>query len=137
MDAFVQLASETGSTRSATLLRDRAPIQNIVGKAEAIINSSRAYILDSLGALMDVLDEGQHDPAPQIAQLRLATTHGMWQAVDMLFHAAGTNAIHPKYPLERFFRDVHVSVQDGAGLLSNFDSGGQVMLGLRPTDPGW
>ena len=105
-----------------------------------MINSSRAYVLASVSALRDVLAEGKLDPGPQIAQVRLATTHGMWEAVkavDMLFHAAGTNAIHQKYPLERFFRDVHVSVQHGAGLLSNFDSGGQVMLGLKPSDPGW
>ena len=140
MEAFVELATQSGSTRSPTLLRDRAPIQNIVGKAEAIINSSRAYFLDSVGAVMDVVNEGKHDPAPQIAQARLAITHGMWEAVkavDMLFHGAGTNAIHQKYPLERFFRDIHVAVQHGAGLLSNFESGGQVMLGLKPSDRGW
>ncbi|PKB66016.1 MAG: hypothetical protein BZY81_08525 [SAR202 cluster bacterium Io17-Chloro-G4] len=140
MDAFVKLATESGSTRSTTLLRDRAPIQDIAGRAEAIINSARGYILDSLSVLKDVLNEGELDPGPQIAQVRLATTHGMWEAVkavDMLFHAAGTNAIHQKYPLERFFRDIHVSVQHGAGLLSNFESGGQVMLGLKPSDPGW
>ena len=140
MEAFVELANQSGSTSSATLLRDRASIQNAVGKAEAIINASRAYVLDSIGAVMDAVTEGREDPGPQIAQARLAITHGMWEAlkaVDMLFHAAGTNAIHQKYPLERFFRDIHVAVQHGAGLLSNFESGGQVMLGLKPSDRGW
>ena len=140
MEAFVELANQSGSTSSATLLRDRAPVQNAVGKAEAIINASRAYVLDSVGAVMDAVTEGKEDLDPLIAQARLAITHGMWEAVkavDMLFHIAGTNAIHQKYPLERFFRDIHVSVQHGAGLLSNFESGGQVMLGLKPSDPGW
>lgn len=140
MEAFVDLATQSGSTRSSSLLRDRAPIQNIVGKAEAMINSSRAYLLDTLVAVMDAVNEGKRDPGPQIAQSRLAITHGMWEAVkavDMLFHAAGTNAIHQKYPLERFFRDIHVSVQHGAGLLSNFESGGQALMGLKPADPGW
>ena len=140
MEAFVELANQSGSTRSTTLLRDRAPIQNTVGKAEAIINASRTYVLDSVGAVMDAVTGGKKDPGPEIAQARLAITHGMWEAVkavDMLFHAAGTNAIHQKYPLERFFRDIHVSVQHGAGLLSNFDSGGQAMLGIKPSDPGW
>ena len=140
MEAFVDLATQSGSTSSATLLRDRSHIQNTVGRAEAIINSSRNYVLDSVGAVMDAITEGKADPGPQIAQARLAITHGMWEAVkavDLLFHAAGTNAIHQKYQLERFFRDIHVAVQHGAGLLSNFDSGGQVMLGLKPSGPGW
>lgn len=140
MEAFVELASQSGSTRSSTLLRDRTPIQNTVGKAEAIISASRTYVLDSVEAVVDVVTEGKKDPGPEIAQARLAITHGMWEAVkavDMLFHAAGTNGIHQKYPLERFFRDVHVCVQHGAGLLSNFDLGGQAMLGLKPDDHGW
>jgi len=140
METFVELTNQSGSTRSSTLLRDRASIQNTVGKAEAIINASRTYVLDSVGAVVDAVTEGKKDPSPETAQARLAITHGIWEAVkavDMLFHAAGTNAIHQKYPLERFFRDVHVCVQHGAGLLSNFDSVGQAMLGLKPSVPGW
>jgi len=37
----------------------------------------------------------------------------MWEsvkAVDLLFHATGTNGIHQQLPLERFFRDIHVAV---------------------------
>jgi alkylation response protein AidB-like acyl-CoA dehydrogenase len=140
MEALVELANQSGSTRSSTLLRDRVPIQNTVGKAEAIINASRTYVLDSVGTVVDVVTEGKKDPGPEIAQARLAITHGMWEAVkavDMLFHAAGTNAIHQKFPMERFFRDIHVCVQHGAGLLSNFDFGGQALMGLKPDDHGW
>jgi alkylation response protein AidB-like acyl-CoA dehydrogenase len=59
------------------------------------------------------------------------------RAVDILFHAAGTNAIHRGHPLERFFRDIHVAVQHVAGLPSNIEAGGRVMLGLPPGGPGW
>ena len=79
-------------------------------------------------------------PSPEIAQARLAITHSIHQAaraVDLLFHAAGTNAIHRRNGLERRWRDVHVVVQHGAGLLSNYEFGGQALMGLRPNDAGW
>ena len=83
---------------------------------------------------------GPHIHRRQIAQARLAITHGMREsvrAVDILFHAAGTNAVHRKHPLERFFRDIHVAVQHVAGLPSNIEAGGRVMLGLPPGGLGW
>ena len=67
-----------------------------------------------------------------IMQARLAIVHGMREfarAVDTVFHAAGTNAIHKGNPIERHFRDVHVAVQPAAA--------GKVMMGVRPTDVGW
>ena len=79
-------------------------------------------------------------PSPELAQARLAITHSIHQsarAVDLLFHAAGTNAIHRRNGLERRFRDAHVVVQHGAGLPANYESGGQALMGLTPKDPGW
>ena len=70
----------------------------------------------------------------------MAVTHAVREsvrAVDLLLHAAGMNAIYRKHPLERFFRDIHVAVQHGSGLTSNFECGGQVLMGLRPSDFGW
>ena len=75
-----------------------------------------------------------------VAQGRLALVHAMHEsvrAVDKVFHAAGTNAIYTRLPLERAFRDVHVAVQHAAGLPVYFESAGKVLLGLRPDDPGW
>ena len=140
MDSFVELSSRAGTTNSAKLLRDRAQVQTTVGEAEAITSGARAYVLEAVGTAWRAFCEGAPDPRHEIAQARLAITHAMWEAVravDLLFHAAGTNAIHQRHPLERFFRDIHVAAQHGAGLRSNFESAGQVLLGLQPQDHGW
>ena len=140
MDSFVEIATKTGSTMSTTLLRDRPLVQAKVAEAEAIIGAARAYVLDAVGTAWQAVCDDVPDPSSEIAQARLAITHAMREsvkAVDLLFHAAGTNAIHRKYPLERFFRDIHVAVQHVAALPANLESAGQALLGLRPNDPGW
>jgi alkylation response protein AidB-like acyl-CoA dehydrogenase len=140
MNAYLQLASQAGSTMSTTLLKDRPAAQSAVGEAEAIISGARAYVLDSVGRAWRAVCDGNEDPSWEIAQSRLAITHGISEAVkavDILFHAAGTNAVHRRHPLERFFRDIHVAAQHIAGLPANIEAGGRVMLGLEPGGPGW
>ena len=70
----------------------------------------------------------------------LAIVHAMHEAVrsvDLVFHAAGTNAIYTRNPLERYFRDIHVAVQHNGAFPAQYESAGKVLMGLRPTDMGW
>ena len=140
MDAFKELATGSGTTISTTLLRDRPQVQSKVGEAEAIISGARAHVLDTVGRAWESYTEDMPLPSPDLTQARLAITrsiHEAARAVDIMFHAAGTNAIHRRNGLERRWRDVHVVVQHGAGLLSNYEFGGQALMGLRPSDAGW
>ena len=140
MDAFVELATTRASTMSSALLRDRPAVQAKVAEAEAIICSARAFVLDAIGRLWQVGRDGGSDIDEPIARARLAIVHGMREAqraVDLLFHAAGTNAVYARSPLERAFRDIHVAIQHGAALPQHIESAGKALLGLRPTDPGW
>ncbi|HLJ06650.1 MAG TPA: hypothetical protein VKT26_10280, partial [Acetobacteraceae bacterium] len=111
-----------------------------IGEAEAIVNAARAYVFDAVGRLWDTLCAGGAPSDRLVMQARLALVHAMHEsvrAVDKVFHAAGTNAIYTRHPLERAFRDVHVALQHGAALPGYFESAGKVLLGLRPGDPGW
>jgi alkylation response protein AidB-like acyl-CoA dehydrogenase len=94
----------------------------------------------SVGDLWTRASRSETDLDAAIVQARLAITHGMHEAarsVDLVFHAAGTNAVYEKNPLERHFRDIHVAVQHAAGLAAHMEAAGKALLGLRPTDPGW
>jgi alkylation response protein AidB-like acyl-CoA dehydrogenase len=140
MEAFVELATHRSSTTSPTLLRDRPFVQTRVAEAEAILSAARAYLIDAVGSVWEAVCAGVPDPGREILQARLAITHGMHEAVravDLLFHAAGTNAVYRKYPLERYFRDVHTAVQHVAGLPMHYEFAGKGLLGLRPSDVGW
>ena len=140
IDSLAEIATTEASTMSANLLRDRPMVQTRIAEAEAIVNAARAYVFDAVGRLWSTLNTGKAPSDQEIAQGRLALVHAMNEAVravDLVFHAAGTNAIYTRLPLERAFRDVHVAVQHAAALPSYFESAGKVLLGLRPGDPGW
>jgi indole-3-acetate monooxygenase len=140
IDSLAAIAASEASTMSANLLRDRPMVQVRIAEAEAIVNAARAFLFDAVGRLWTTLCAGQTPSDQMIAQGRLALVHAMHEsvrAVDKVFHAAGTNAIYTRLPLERAFRDVHVAVQHAAGLPGYFESAGKALLGLRPSDPGW
>jgi alkylation response protein AidB-like acyl-CoA dehydrogenase len=125
---------------STAPLRDRALVQTRVAEAEAILCSARAYVLVAIGELWTRAGRGESDLDAAIVQTRLAITHALHEAVrsvDLVFHAAGTNAIYVHNRLEPQFRDIHVAVQHAAGLPAHMQAAGKALLGLRPDDPGW
>ena len=135
MDAFMSLAM-AGSTNSSNRLCDRATVQTIVGECEAIIGAGRAYVLSAVGDMWDAMVSKHSDIMDKAVHVRLAITHGIRQSVQVvekLFWAAGTGAIHESNRLERFFRDLHVSGQHISALHSNYEFGGQSVLGVDIT----
>ncbi len=140
MDAFLELAGASATTMNPALLRDRGPVQLAVGRAEAIISGARAYTLHAVGELWDAVQSGKMDLGEEILQSRLAATHGVHEAaraIDMLYHASGTNAVRRGNLLERYFRDINAAMMHAAGLPANFEQGGRAALGLPPGAPGW
>ena len=136
MNAFIKMATDSGSTTSRTLMRDRQVVQTVVGECEAIIDGSRSHVLDAVGSMWDSQVNKSPDLGDKAVRSRLAIAHAIREsvrAVDMLFYAAGTNAIHQATGLERFFRDLHVSGQHVSGSHANYEYGGQALLGVQPT----
>jgi hypothetical protein len=104
------------------------------------LSSARAYVQVAVGDLWSRAVRGQSDLDAAVVQARLAITHALHQAVrsvDLVFHAAGTNAVYAHNRLERHFRDIHAAVQHAAGLPAHMQAAGKALLGLRPDDPGW
>jgi alkylation response protein AidB-like acyl-CoA dehydrogenase len=140
LDAFAELASSKSTTMSTTLLRDRPLVQARVAEAEATLSAARAYVQTAVGDLWERAGQGESDLDMAVVQARLAIARGMHEAVravDLLFHAAGTNAVYQSNPLERHFRNIHVAVQHAAALPAHMEAAGKVLLGLRPADAGW
>jgi len=139
LDAFMALAATKkpgGGLGSAVLLRDNAVIQSRAAKATARLQSARAYLLQMLGEIWDAAVNGRAFTLQQRAQLRLAITGATDQArrvVDFAYHAAGTDAIFNGSAFERRFRDMHTLTAQGQAHLSNFESAGQALFGIEPS----
>jgi indole-3-acetate monooxygenase len=140
IETFVDMAHREASTGSPALLKDRPLVQARLGEAQAIVNGARAYVMTSVGAVWAAVCAGETDPTIKVADARLAITHAMHEAaraVEIVFRAAGTNAIHTRNPLERHFRDIQVAVQHNSAFPAHYESAGKVLMGLKPSDPGW
>ena len=134
MKTFVDMATDSGSTDSPTLLRDRQHIKIVVGECESMIESARRYVLDTVGSMWEAQLDGHPELPERSMRARLAITHAIRQSIavaDKLFNAAGTNAIHRSVGLERYFRDLHVHGQHISGLPLNFEYGGAMLMGAE------
>jgi alkylation response protein AidB-like acyl-CoA dehydrogenase len=138
VEAFVALAEAKTPTGSAVRLRDKAMAQVAVGRAEALLLSGRAFLLQSVEEIWNDVSSGKTPTLRQRAVARLAAAKAAEtsaQAVDLLFNAAGGSALFESSPLERCFRDVHATTQHIGTQESNYELAGRVLLGLDPGTP--
>jgi indole-3-acetate monooxygenase len=136
----IEMASNRGSSLSPILLRDRPLVQDHIGQAQAIIMAARSSVLATLERCWTAVCSNNTLTGIELAQLRLAIAHAIRESVrvvDLLFEAAGTNSIYTMNGIERQFRDIHVAAQHFAGFPIHYESGGKVVLGLTPSEPGW
>ena len=135
LDEFVALAADKTPYRATAVLRDNAVIQTQVAHAEWQLSASRAFLVEMVERTWATACAGEEFPLDQRTRLRLAISYAMNQARDVtevLFHAAGTNAIFEGGPFERRFRDMHAVSQQSQASQSNYASAGQALLGLDP-----
>jgi alkylation response protein AidB-like acyl-CoA dehydrogenase len=131
---FVELATTKTPRAMEALLRDQAMVQNTVGRAEADLRSGRAYLADAVGQIWRSLTQGDGLSLEQRANLRLATTHGIRlavQVVDAVYNMAGATAVYDGNPIQRYFQDVHVISQHLQARLSHYELVGRHWLGLK------
>lgn len=141
LDAFGDMAA-AGTAGAEQPLRERAPVQLVVGRAEARLQAARVFCRTSLAEVWEAAVAGAGDDELDrlIPPARLAIVHALHEAVEVvnpLFHAGGTRSIFAAHRLERCFRDAHVALQHGAGSPAHFEAGGRLALGLPARAPLW
>jgi alkylation response protein AidB-like acyl-CoA dehydrogenase len=138
IEAFVELAEAKTPIGAASRLRDKASAQAAVGRAEALLRSARAFMVESARDIWDIVAAGDMPTLQQRATARLAAAQSASasaQAVDLLHDAAGGTALYEHNLLERCFRDVHAATQHIGISSANFELSGRVLLGLEPGTP--
>ena len=97
------------------------------------MRSGRAFLTEAVRDLWASVSSAGTITLDQRAALRIATTHAIRlavQVIDTLYSAAGATAIYESHLLQRYFQDIHVISQHMQARLSHYDLVGRHWLGL-------
>lgn len=132
--SFMELATTKTPRAMDALLRDQVLVQSDVGRAEARLRSGRAFLFEAVRDIWEAVVTAGAVTLDQRANLRLATTHGIRLAVevvDMVYNMAGATAAYESSPIQRYFQDVHVMSQHLQARLAHYELVGRHWLGLK------
>ena len=133
IDAFVELAGAKTPRSVIGLLRDQPLVQSDIGHAEAYVRTGRAFLTETVRDIWAHLCATGTISLDQRATLRLATTHAIRlavQVVDIVYNAAGATAVYESHLIQRHFQDIHVISQHIQSRLANYELVGRHWLGL-------
>jgi alkylation response protein AidB-like acyl-CoA dehydrogenase len=133
IDALGDLAVHKIPTGFSEPLRYHSRIQAAVARAEAKLQSARAFLVQTFDAAWRDVSEGRPLTLHQRVLLRLAAVHASdsaAEAVDLMYAAGGSSAIYTKNPLERAFRDIHVVTHHVMVQPVQYEAVGSALLGL-------
>ncbi|HJQ56685.1 MAG TPA: acyl-CoA dehydrogenase family protein [Vineibacter sp.] len=130
------LAGAKVPTLSRRPLAERSGTQGDVARAEALVRSARAFMVEAIEAAWTPAARGADIGIEERMALRLAATHATeaaTRAVDLCYTLAGGTSVYRTSPLQRRFRDVHVVTQHMMVAPPSYELAGRVLVGL-PTD---
>ena len=132
------LATSKTPLGSYTPIGDKGSVQCKLGKAEALLESGRAFLYQSLNSCWSKVRSGETITMHDRAQLLLASAHAnqsSMQAVDLMYTAAGSTSIYTRNNLSHYFADSQVLRQHGFMNESRYETAAQVFLGKQPDLP--
>lgn len=135
VDDLVELAATKTPYRSTRRLAERDVVQSMLARAEAATRSARAFLVESLDALVAA---GAGATLRDRAVARLAVVNAASAsaaAVDLCFDAAGATALFDGHPLQRRHRDIHAITQHVVLAFPGYETVGRVLFGLEPDTP--
>ena len=135
IDAFLALPANKVARGASKPLRENNVIQSQLAQSEARWRSARAFLHNTVNDIWAYIEQHGEMTAEHKMLLRLASTWAIQQsreAVNTLFHAAGSVAVFEELPFERRLRDMHTVAQQAQGRQLHFETVGQIMLGVPP-----
>jgi alkylation response protein AidB-like acyl-CoA dehydrogenase len=131
----MKLAESKVPGRASRLLRDESTTQRIIGEAEAVWHSAKAFLREAHASVWDSAAAKTPLTTEQRVKLRLAATFGIQKAkevVETSYALCGSSAILDTNPIQRQFQDIHVVSQHIQGRSTHFETAGQFFMGMEP-----
>jgi indole-3-acetate monooxygenase len=132
------LAAKKTPLGSMVPIRERGVMQRKLGRAQALVQSSRAYLHDAIANCWQKVLGGEVISLEEKASLLLAATHtnqSCVEAIELMYTAAGSSGIYLRNKLAHYMADAQVLRQHGFMTESRYETAGQVYFGLTPDLP--
>ncbi len=116
-------------------LRDEPFVQDAVGRADAMLASTRAWLYLTIGELWETLQAGAQPTPRQLAEFQMINTHvyeTCAHAVELLYKVRGGSSVYTGNVLDRTLRDVLTMNQHVMNSLRSYAAAGRVLMGLAP-----
>ena len=132
IEDFVELAGAKKGVASARTLDQRSTVQAAVAAAESELEAARALYYQPIHTAWQASQDGSQVPVQARTRLRLAATHGVRTAADVvrtMYDLAGGSAIYDGAPLQRRFRDAFTATAHFQVNQASFELPGRILLG--------
>lgn len=131
VDALVALAAKV-PTGTSVPLRDNARAQYAAGRADALHTAARAGLHAAVARAWEIVAAGGILANADRMAVRVAcafAAEACAEAVDLVYRAAGGNAIDEAGTIARCFRDVHAATQHIGLAADNYEHAGKLLFG--------
>jgi indole-3-acetate monooxygenase len=136
IDDFVELAQAKKGVAATRTLAERPTIQAAVAAAESELEAARALYYQAIETAWQASQNKSAVPIEARTRLRLAATHGVRSAADVvrtMYDLAGGSAIYDRAPLQRRFRDAFTATAHFQVNQASRELPGRLLLG-QPTE---
>jgi indole-3-acetate monooxygenase len=136
IDDFVELAGAKKTGASSRTLAERPTIQAAVAAAESALEAARALYYRAIEIAWRASQDEPSVPVEARTRLRLAATHGVRTAADVvrtMYDLAGGSAIYDGAPLQRRFRDAFTATAHFQVNQASYELPGRILLD-QPTE---
>ena len=133
LDHFIAEAGRSVPQASSKPLATRPVVQDAVARAEAKLQSARAWLMASVNAAWAAAQRPGTLALDARRDLRLAATHAVQtsaEVVDRVYTLVGGGAVFAASPLQRALRNVHVVTQHMRVNDATYEFTGRLLLGL-------
>jgi alkylation response protein AidB-like acyl-CoA dehydrogenase len=137
VDEFATLATARRNV-GGRLIAEEDYGRSAIAHAEALVRSARSYCVEVMNWIWDSLERGEELTPTQRAHYRLMISYAHTasvEAVELVFHAAGTAAIQQSGVLDRCMRDILTANQHLVASPRSYQTAGKVLLGFEADDP--
>ena len=136
IDDFIELARAKKGVAATRTLAERPTIQAAVAAAESDLESARALYYEAIETAWRASQYEPSVPVEARTRLRLAATHGVRTAADVvrtMYDLAGGSAIYDGSSLQRRFRDAFTATAHFQVNQASRELPGRLLLG-QPSD---